>query len=278
MLSKNKVNQLCSLHQKKGRNMQNLFIAEGQKLVQDLLVSDLRVMEVYFVEDGKLELGSKLGLDSKFELDRLSYFVEIAAEDMKKISALTTPTNCLAVVEIPDFVLDKQALLGKLSLVVEDVRDPGNLGTIIRIADWFGIDELICSVETVDCYNPKVVQATMGSIARVKVHYLDLVEFIKELNGEEEMSGGRSKGLGNTSFEIYGTLMDGERIDGVKLSDKGLIVIGNEGRGISDALQALLTKKISIPRFGHVEPKRGQAESLNAAVATALVCAEFRRG
>ena len=190
MLSKNKVNQLCSLHQKKGRNLQNLFIAEGQKLVQDLLVSDLRVVEVYFVEDGKLELGSKLGLDSKFELDRLSYFVEIAAEDMKKISALTTPTNCLAVVEIPDFVLDKQALLGKLSLVVEDVRDPGNLGTIIRIADWFGIDELICSAETVDCYNPKVVQATMGSIARVKVHYLDLVEFIKELNGEEEMSGG----------------------------------------------------------------------------------------
>jgi TrmH family RNA methyltransferase len=146
---------------------------------------------------------------------------------------------------------------GKLSLALDTVQDPGNLGTIIRIADWFGIEHVLCSKETVEVYNPKVVQATMGALARVSVHYVDLVEVLKE-----------------TSLPVYGTFLEGEDIYGEALSAEGVIVMGNEGNGVSEEVKKLVSRKLYIPNF----PKgRETSESLNVAVATAITCAEFRR-
>ena len=173
--------------------------------------------------------------------------------------------------------MNEGSLKGKLTLVLDDIKDPGNLGTIIRIADWFGIENVICSLDSVEVYNPKVIQATMGSISRVKVHYTDLSKFLSSINEgqKSETKGQKSKGKGSPKeivpIKIYGALLDGQSIYTKELAKEGLIVMGNESKGISENILPFITDKILIPNYG------GGAESLNVAIATAIISAEFKR-
>jgi TrmH family RNA methyltransferase len=176
----------------------------------------------------------------------------VSDADLKKISALATPNTCLAVFKMPK---EKKIEASGLILALDSVRDPGNLGTIMRLCDWFGIQQLICSKETVDIYNPKVVQATMGSIARVNVSYVDLNDF-----------------LTNTSLPVFGTFMNGDNIYKTALPQEGIIVMGNEANGISPELEKIIKNRLTIPRFGTIQ----KTESLNVATATAIVLSEFR--
>ena len=239
MISKNKIKLIHSLETKKGREKVGLFVAEGPKVVNDLLHEG-------FVADEILD----------------------DIEDIKKVSFLQHPQPLLGVFKLPEVTLkspnDYLSLFNKvvdnhLVLALDGVQDPGNLGTIIRIADWFGIENIFCSHETADCWNPKVVQATMGSIARVKLHYLNLNDLIDQLP---------------TDYPIYATLLDGYNIYEQELSHHGMIVMGNEGKGISPQLRTKINRKLLIPNY---PPDRETAESLNVAIATSIVCAEFRR-
>ena len=239
MISKNKIKLIRSLETKKGREKVGLFVAEGPKVVNDLL------HEGFVAED---------------ILDNI--------EDINKISFLQHPQSLLGVFKLPEvasntmndfLILFKEGIENQLVLALDGVQDPGNLGTIIRIADWFGIEDIFCSHETADCWNPKVVQATMGSIARVKLHYLNLYEMIDQLP---------------TDYPIYATLLDGNNIYAQELSRHGMIVMGNEGKGISPQLRTKINRKLFIPNY---PPERETAESLNVAIATSIVCAEFRR-
>lgn len=191
--------------------------------------------------------------NNDFSLIDKSKTCTINEVELKKISALTTPNSCLAVFEIP---AEKELELKGVVLALDDVRDPGNLGTIIRLCDWFGIETLLCSEETVDVYNPKVIQATMGSISRVTIKYVNLEITLK-----------------NSSLPIIGAFMDGESIYEQKLPQEGIIIMGNEANGISKSIEALVTKRIAIPRFGKLQ----QTESLNVATATAIILSECKR-
>ena len=179
--------------------------------------------------------------------------------EMGKISQLTTPQNVLGIFNIPDISINNLSLSGALTLMLDDIKDPGNMGTIIRIADWFGIKQIICSPESVDIYNPKVVQGSMGSIARVNVAYANLLDILQ--NKSE-------------NIPVYGALLDGENIYKTTLEPSGIIIIGNESEGISENLLPHISKKIMIPSFNTNLQK---AESLNAAIAAGIICAEFRR-
>lgn len=254
MLSKSQISFINSLKQKKYREEHRLFIAEGAKIVPELLNSTVVVKQVYATSDF---------LRNNVIPATVERF-EIKENELERISSLTKANEVLAVCETPNYVVDNESLKGKLTLVLDDIKDPGNLGTIIRIADWFGIENIVCSSETVDAFNPKVVQATMGSIARIKVHYIDLVEFLQQQ-------------ITNNKQLVFGALLEGKNIYSEKLSPEGLIVIGNESRGISDEVQKLITDKISIPSFSHYKSGGGEAESLNAAIATSIICSEFRR-
>lgn len=209
-------------------------------MIQELIASDLKLIHIYTTEN--FDYGVSLNL-----------VTQISEADLKKISALTNPNTCLAVFEIPKL---SQPHPNGLKVALDDVRDPGNLGTIIRLCDWFGISDLICSETSVDVYNPKVVQATMGSMTRVNVHYVDLKEYLQE-----------------TNLPIYGTFMDGNNIYKEQLKSEGIIVMGNEANGISAEIDKLVTDRISIPRFGDLQA----TESLNVATATAITLSEFRR-
>ena len=178
--------------------------------------------------------------------------------DMERMSQLSTPTQVLAVYEMPQVTFDENGLSSNLIIALDRVQDPGNLGTIIRIADWFGITDIVCSPETVDVYNPKVVQATMGAISRVKVHYLDLAELIKR----------------NPDIPVYGTFLDGRNIYETSLTPHGIVVMGNEGQGISDEIGRLIKRRLFIPSYPQERPT---SESLNVGMATAITVAEFRR-
>lgn len=255
MLTKNQVKFIASLADKRSRKEEGLFIAEGVKMVDELLRSSIEVKQVFAVKEW-IE-----GRRDAVRLAQQPEVIEVSEQELKKISQLTTPNQALAVAVIPVRELDAEALKEELSLVLDDIRDPGNLGTIIRIADWFGIHNVVCSLNTADGYNPKVVQATMGSIARVKVYYTDIEKLLASLRD---------------TIPVYGAVLEGENVYGGKLSSKGLIVIGNESKGISDNVMQLLTNKITIPNFSKDNPL-GAAESLNAAIATAVICAEFKR-
>ena len=240
MVSKNQIKLITSLQQNQYRKVHGLFLAEGLKVIQELLNSNFILHHLYVTEAIFEEVpGQKKTVISEAEL--------------KKISALSTPNNCLALFEIPTAQkLSKEGLL----VALDDIRDPGNLGTILRLCDWFGIKDVVCSEETADVYNPKVVQATMGSITRVNVVYTDLEAFLK-----------------TTPLPIFGTFMDGENIYKKKLPKTGIIVMGNEANGISSGVEQLCTQRIAIPRFGDLQ----QTESLNVATATAIILSEFRR-
>jgi RNA methyltransferase, TrmH family len=240
MLSKSQIKLITGLQQKKYRKEHNLFFAEGIKTVQELLNSEFELYHLFTTESIFTSAeGGKLTIITQAELE--------------KISALSTPNTCLAVFRIPE---QKHIKKEGLIMALDDVRDPGNLGTIIRLCDWFGIRSLICSESCADVYNPKVVMATMGSLARVNVVYTNLENFLQE-----------------TTMPVFGTFMDGENIYSEKLPESGIIVMGNEANGISAEIEKLCIRRIAIPRFGTLQ----ETESLNVATATAIILSEFRR-
>lgn len=241
MISKNQIKLIKSLQQKKYRKLYQIFIAEGVKVIQELLNSNYELVELFTTQE----------LFPNVEKSKLNF---ISNAELKSISALVTPNECLAVFNIPEKVEFDYS--NSLQIALDDIRDPGNMGTIIRLADWFGVQNIICSEATVDVYNPKVIQATMGSIARVNVMYCDL-----------------KKELFSVKVPVYGTLLEGKNIYAERLLQPSIIVLGNESNGISPAIQRLITHKITIPRFGTLQ----QTESLNVATATAVVLSEFCR-
>ena len=237
MLSKNQIKLIKSLELKKNRKREGLFVAEGPKVVGDLLRAGYRPYSFFSTQSRP---------DAELITD----------DELRRISFLQHPQEVLAVFHIPpSSLLPSPSSL--LSLALDGVQDPGNVGTIIRIADWFGISNIYCSPDTADVYNPKVVQATMGSLAHVTITYCDLVPLLREAD-----------------VPIYGTLLDGQNIYEQPLSDKGVIVMGNEGNGISPEIRQLVTHKLLIPNFNK---NHETAESLNVAIATAITCSEFRR-
>lgn len=238
MISKNQLKYVHQLEQKKHRKQEGVFVAEGPKVVGDLLRAGFKPRQVFATADWHFE-----GVDAQTVTD----------DELRKLSFLQHPQQVLAIFEQP---LPSSASIPHptLSLALDGVQDPGNLGTIIRIADWFGITTIYCSEDTADAWNPKVVQATMGSIARVSIVYTDLKALLQK-----------------TEAPIYGTLLDGENIYEQPLSQEGIIVMGNEGNGISAPIRQLITHRLLIPQF-HEGP-----ESLNVAIATAITCSEFRR-
>lgn len=254
MISKNKIKFIHSLEQKKGRRQERAFVAEGPKVVGDLIAAGFSPTLVVGVKEW-LESNPSDGLKAEI--------IEVTQEELRKVSFLQHPQHVLAVFPLPseksETIDEKASFDTELVLALDGVQDPGNLGTIIRIADWFGIGTILCSRETADAFAPKVVQATMGSIARVKIEYCDLLERLSSLPA---------------GVPVYGTLLDGEDIYGTEPSSNGIIVMGNEGNGISPAVRELVTHKLLIPSF---PPNRPTAESLNVAIATSIVCAEFRR-
>lgn len=248
MLTKNQIKFIQSLSRRKGRIESGCFLAEGNKLIEDTLHAFKCRMLVATHEWWQKHTAVQAELT-----------VEVTHDALARISQLTTPQDVLAVYEMPQHQLDENSLKNELSLVLDTIQDPGNLGTIIRIADWMGIHNIICSPETADVYNPKVVQATMGALARVAVYYTPLEPFLTRMSKE---------------IPIYGTFLDGENIYQKSLTNNGLIVMGNEGNGISDAIRPLISQRLYIPNYPQ---GAATSESLNVAVATAITCAEFRR-
>ncbi len=251
MLTKNQIKEITSLHQKKYRNEKNLFIAEGDKVVLDLLKSGWNVHAIYATGEffQWIPNATTIAKNTQIEL--------VTDAELRKMSALSTPNGVLAVAEINQ--ADTIDYAGGLKLVLDGISDPGNLGTLIRIADWFGIDEIICSENTADCFNPKVVQSAMGSLFHVNVFYANLASVFQ-------------KNLSSSKLDVYGTVLDGENIYEEELSENGFILAGNESQGISDELYPFITKSLTIPGI-----KSARADSLNVAVATGIVCSEFMR-
>ncbi|MNK23906.1 putative TrmH family tRNA/rRNA methyltransferase [compost metagenome] len=245
MLSKAQISLITSLQNKKYRKQHGLFIVEGIKSVMEFISSSYEVESIFYTDDANTKVG-KISHNIKSH--------KLTETEFQKISALKSPQGILALVKLPlQQKIVPSNLKNKFSLVLDDVQDPGNLGTIIRTAEWFGIEHIICSIGTVDAYNPKVVQATMGSLARLQIHYTDLTDFIPA-----------------TGLKVYGALLNGQSIYQTVWADEGLIVMGNEGNGISDEIIALIDQAVTIPRIG-------QAESLNVAVATTIFCSEIAR-
>ena len=238
MLSKSQIKLITSLKQKKYRQQHGFFVVEGVKTIKELLQSHLELHALYTTET--------FNIDAKDE-------ILITENDLKRISFLTTPNKALAVFKIPEA---KAINNNGLIVALDAVRDPGNLGTIIRLCDWFGVTDLVCSIETVDCFNPKVIQATMGSITRVNISYIDLEVFLKE-----------------SKVSVFGAFMDGKNVYKEQLPETGVLVMGNEANGVSKEVEAIISEKISIPRFGDTQV----TESLNVATATAILLSEFRR-
>ena len=237
-LSKNQIKLITSLSQKKYRQKHKLFVVEGVKVVQEFLNSSYE-LDIVFSSDTDFSSTNK--------------FIEVTDQELKKISSLKNPNKVLAIFKIPNQI---NPIMGGLILALDSINDPGNLGTIIRLCDWFGIEQLVCSNETVDCFNSKVVQASMGSLTRVAVSYLDLKKYLQ-----------------NASVPIFVADMDGLDVYKTKLPDSAVLVLGNEANGISDEIKQLVTTKITIPRYGAFQ----QTESLNVATASAILLSEFRR-
>ena len=246
-LSKAKIKYIRLLEQKKYRKAEGVFLAEGPKLVEELL-GKLRCRLLAATDEW-------LNRNADPAVDEL---IAVSDDELQRASLLRTPQQVLAVFEQPQLAFDTSIPNHSLCLALDDVQDPGNLGTIVRLADWFGIEHIFCSHGTADIYNPKAIQATMGSIARVHVYYTELSDFFRRLN----------------DCPLYGTFLDGDIIYDTPLSTHGIIVMGNEGKGIHPELAQCITHRLFIPSY---PPQRETSESLNVACATAIVCAEFRR-
>ncbi|HSY77575.1 MAG TPA: RNA methyltransferase [Bacteroidia bacterium] len=243
MLSKAQIKLIKSLHNKKFRDETGMFIAEGKKLVEDIAASSIKIEHIYATPryNGSLN------------------HIDITEDELSQISALTSPQSIIALCRIPEVTGVLPDLKNNMALALDDIRDPGNLGTIIRIADWFGINHIFCSNESVEAYNPKTVQATMGSIARVNLYYVDLEEILLRYKNE--------------GLPVYGAMLRGNNVYNESLGNNGILVIGNEANGISESVARCITNPISIPSYAQKEGP----ESLNAAVAAAVLCAEFKR-
>ena len=236
-ISKNKIKFLRSLRMKKNRELEQSFLIEGEKMVLEALqVGPEIVKEVYLVKNSNITIDFKN-----------SY--EINSTESEQISGFKTPNKCLALLSYPTIEPKKE----DFTLVLDQIQDPGNLGTIIRLADWFGLTKIVCSKDTVDCFNSKVIQASMGSIFRVKLIYTDLEEYLK-----------------NTNLPIFGALLNGNNVYQTQLPQKAILVMGNEGNGLSESVQNLVNQKVTIPKFGG-------AESLNVSIATSILLSEFFR-
>ena len=248
MISKNQIKFIRQLEMKKFRSRESLFVAEGPKVVGDLL-RRYKAKAIYATDEW-----------NPADSISVSSVERITDEELCRISFLQHPQQVLALFPIPktDSSSVVSHLTSSLSLALDGIQDPGNLGTIIRIADWFGIDTIYCSEDTADAYNPKVVQATMGSLARVNIFYIKLESLLDGLPED---------------FPVYGTLLDGEDIYRQSLSSRGIIVMGNEGNGISPVIRTKINHRLLIPAFRTGD----SAESLNVAIATAITCSEFRR-
>lgn len=244
-MTKAEIQYVRALGDKRMRDGEGLFIAEGHKLVEEIIASPLHIRQIYTTRRDIVHPKCIL----------------VEPRDMERISQLKSANDSLAVVEKPRY--DMRSLDPRRNLVValDGVQNPGNLGTILRLADWFGVEDVVCSLECADCFSPKVVQATMGAILRVKVHYTGaLSQFLADAR--------------STGAPIYGTLLDGENIYNYELKPSGVVVMGNEGRGLSDACAKELTHRLFIPPYPADAPT---SESLNVAMATGIILAEFRR-
>ncbi len=251
MLSKNKIKFINSLALKKNRDETALFCAEGAKCVGDLFSAfacHTLIATKEWLAQHLFEAEEVIAVDS--------------VEEIKKISFFKTPSPVFAVFRKPNFALNVQTLENELSLLLDSIQDPGNLGTIVRIADWFGIRNIVCCGATADIFNPKSVQATMGALARVRLHYTEAASFFEQLKSQK------------IDLPVYGTFLDGATIYHAPLTPNGIIVMGNEGKGISSDVAAHVSQRLFIPNFPQNEPT---SESLNVAIATGIVCAEFRR-
>lgn len=245
MISKSQIGFIKSLHQKKNRKEHNLFIVEGLKSILEFTNSDYIIDSVYYTE----KLMPKLS-----NLSRNIKFHELSFEELSKISTLSTPQAILALVKIPEqVVMNTDKLKNSFHIALDGVQDPGNLGTIIRTADWFDLKTIICSKDTAEVYNPKVVQASMGSLARMTIIYTDLGDFLK-----------------STKLPVFGALLNGKSIYETDFGKEGIILLGNEGNGVSTDLLQQIKYSVTIPRFG-------EAESLNVAISASIFCSEIRR-
>jgi len=249
MISKNKIKFIQSLERKKEREETGLFIAEGVKLINELLKANFH-LETIISTDESLPLLEHTGAE----------IIITSEAEMKKISLLKTPSHVVAIVKQPKALQLGSPLPNDIILALDTIQDPGNMGTIIRLASWFGIRTIVCSNDSVECYNPKVVQATMGAIAHVAIIYTHLPDFLSQAVKQNRT--------------VYGTFLEGESIYTSLLDSNGIIVLGNEGKGISKDVEKNITKKISIPSFSNGNEN---IESLNVSIAAAIVCSEFRR-
>lgn len=247
MISKATIKKIHALDMRKFRRNERLFVAEGPKLVDELCATMkpvyIAALPEWISENAKIASGTEYDI--------------VTPDELQRASLQKNPQQVIALFPIPEHKFCTEQLKNELVLMLDGVQDPGNLGTIARIADWFGIRNIICSAETADIYNPKAVQATMGALARVKFHYTDLLQLLSQYDGP-----------------VYGTFLDGENIYGQELSENGVIVMGNEGKGISQGVGEMINRRLYIPNY----PIGTQTtESLNVAIATSIVCAEFRR-
>jgi len=250
LLSKNRARFVRSLQQEKVRTRLRLYVVEGDTMVRDYLGAGQRIEQLYVVDDRWAELASASAVGEVTRIHR---------RELETLSTLATPQSALAVVRQPERRLDPATLADDLSLAVEAVRDPGNLGSLLRAAAWFGISPVVCSPDCVDAYNPKVVQATMGALLHVEVFSAPLPPVLEVVAREGA---------------VYGTVLDGVSLYEAKLDRRGVILVGNEARGLSQDARRFVTQAITIPPWTASAPGR---DSLNVAVAAAVVCSEFRR-
>jgi RNA methyltransferase, TrmH family len=255
MLSKNQLKHLTSLRLKKFRELHGEFLAEGDKTVAELLGSAFDVKELF-------ALTSWLHENADLVNRRSLKVNEISHSDLERISTFTTPNKVVALSAIPRMPEQSAEMFSDLILALDNIRDPGNLGTIIRTADWFGIRHIVCSPGCVDVYNPKVVQSSMGSITRTNLYSVELAGFLQ---------------TAPSGITSYGCLLEGQNLHTIPLKTPAIIIIGNESNGISDELLPFITERLSIPSFITGDTEICQAESLNASLANAIVCYEFRR-
>lgn len=251
VLSKNKIKLIRSLDLKKNRLATGLFVAEGKRLVLDLLLTEIEITEVFCT---KLIYNELIGNNSELKIE------VVEKEDLERISFLKTTPEIIAVFKIPKLLIDWNDINVNLTLVLDAIQDPGNLGTIVRLADWFGIRNIICSEDCADLYNPKSIQSTMGAFARVKVHYTSLPEILIKAQ--------------QLNIPIYGAFLEGENLYQSNLTANGLVVVGNEGNGISQGIASYISRRINIPSY---PMGAATSESLNVAIATSIICSEFRR-
>jgi TrmH family RNA methyltransferase len=258
MLSKSRISLIRSLKYKKFREKSGLFVAEGEKTVNDLITTQTEKTDLFKIQaiyaTAEWLMNQRVRSAKEYEL------IEITAEELKRISFHTTPNKVLALVRIPDYTPDDDYIQNNISLVLDNIQDPGNLGTIIRIAHWFGITHIICSGNSTDIYNPKTIQAAMGSLWSVRVFYTKLSAFLKHY-------------YDHTDLPVIGAFLSGSNIYTQPPVQKGLIVLGNEARGISKELEPFIRSRISIPPFS----ENSHPDSINVAMSAAIICSELRR-